>query len=576
MKTMKMLLAALACVLLISCSKDAPDSPLAYVPADTPYVFASLEPLPAEMRARMFSQLNNMVEANMPVYRGMVETMAKDTPRLGRLFTVLLDELEGKTIEQAFVDMGVDPAGKWVVYGLGFSPVERLPLADPAAFEALLTKLEKAWGEAVPRVTVEDLDVRKMALADSGLALYLAIRDKDAIVAFLPEDKTLLRKALGFDLPEDSLADSDALADLADARGYTMHGLGYVDFTRFPALLIQGGDPLLSQLVANDEVDVSPMEAGCRADLERIAARVPMISFGYSEIQPKRYSVRTNISLAPDISGAFASIKVPLPGLGAETDSMFDLTAAWPIAAIQKFLREQVDAIQAKPFVCPRLAELNQKVDEFAPRVGMLGIVPWTNLRGFRVRLDQLDLADMLTGEAKFPEIEGAIVLASTQPVSLIAVAQSSLPNLFAAPLEPNGGPVAMQASFLDKAGAEASVAMSDQAIAVAIGENRMAVLDQVLDAPIGPAGKLMRVHVSGDLYRSALDSVLGALEQATEEVIEEDGDQTSAQFLSESIQQRIKAARIQFENLGAVDVSVRMDDSGLVMEQTTSFRDAN
>lgn len=574
MKTMKMLLAALACALLISCSKDAPDSPLAYVPADTPYVFAALEPLPPDLRAQMYRQASTVIESNMPIYRDMAENLADEHPRFGRVMNVLLDEFEGKTIEQVFAANGVNPAGQWLIYGLGFSPVERIQLADPAAFEALLTRLEKAWGEPVPRVTVEDVKVRKLALDDSGLALYAAIRGDEAIFAFLPvnQNQAMLRTALGLDLPENSLADSDALAKLADARGYSMHGLGYLDVTRLPGLLLQGGDPLLGQLVSNDEVDMTLFESQCRADLQRIAARMPMFSFGYSGIDQNQYSVRTHVRLAPDIVAAFSGLEVPLPGLGANSDAMFDMAAAWPIAAMEQFLGKQVDAIQAQPFTCPKLAKLNQMADDLGPRVGMLGIVPWTNLRGMRIRLDRLDLKGLIAGDSESLQNQAAILLASTQPAGLTAMAQTSLSDLFAAPLEPDGDPVALKSSYLDEAGVEASVAMTDQAVAVAVGEDKAKLLDEVLHAPIGQAGLLMRVHVSGSLYRNLFGTLLDVMKKQQSEA--EADDDESADVITDSNLAQIRAVRKQMENLEYAEFTMRMKDSGLVLEQTTVLRD--
>ncbi len=169
------------------------DDPLAFVPDDTPYVFANVESMPADVVARYMKQSDaqfgqwrqQLKKLEDALAEGADKTSAADTSDLDeansdavgedssevaheesnksakgeasrrralawlRAFSA---ELEPSTGMLALMQrMGLDASLKTAVYGVGLVPVWRTTLADPAAFEAFVERLQKAAGESFPR-----------------------------------------------------------------------------------------------------------------------------------------------------------------------------------------------------------------------------------------------------------------------------------------------------------------------------------------------------------------------------------------------------------------------------------------
>src|SRR3546814_11171401 len=96
------------------------------------------------------------------------------------------------------------------------------------------------------------------------------------------------------------------------------------------------GEPVATQLHSSPS---------CTTDAARIAARVPAMSFGYTKLDARHQDARFDVTLAEDISKAFAGLKVELPGLGRAGTAPFDLRVALPVATLRTFLLAQADTV---------------------------------------------------------------------------------------------------------------------------------------------------------------------------------------------------------------------------------------
>src|SRR5690348_12081789 len=123
-------------LVLLSCGGGTPQSGtlssswvapaiLTNVPADSPYVIATLEPLSDSMRKRMMRGLDRQFSELMRVIdraRAEAETLE---PWM-RALLALLDELRGKGVENWEQALGFDPRGRFALYGLSMWPVVRI------------------------------------------------------------------------------------------------------------------------------------------------------------------------------------------------------------------------------------------------------------------------------------------------------------------------------------------------------------------------------------------------------------------------------------------------------------------
>lgn len=570
-RTIRTLACATAIAALAACSHHRQaNAPLAYVPADTPYLAANLKPMDADTRAALLKQADAQLPLQVAQMRHAAERLDKDNkPHMAALVRAVAGEFDGRTVEQAARHMGIDINGLYAMYGVGLSPVIRLQLSDPKAFEAFVGRLEKAWGTPLAKARVDSVEYRHTELADQvPVQLVVAVQKKQAVLALLPAnaDQELLGTVLGARRPKKSIADSGKFEKLIDDNGYLPQSAAFIDLRQLPALIAGEKDPLLNALAASDPGLAAKIPARCEADFSRMAARVPMISAGMTTLEADRMSERVNIDLAPDIAKAFSGIDVNLPGLGGDMTSPLDLAIALPVKELRSFWMAQADAVAAKPFTCPALTDMNQgfvKLRMAMQKTAMPGV---NDLRGLRISLDRFDMP--AKGQpATATKVTGRLMIASDNPAGLLAMAQMALPMLRDLQLNNDGKPVALPATLTRMAnGQPAWAAMTGHVLAVAIGPGEDQGIADTLKQPSGAPGMMARFQMDGSIYRKWIDAMSGSMNAAMQHMAGQTRD-PDTQAQAAAFQQNMARIKKQAENIDRISEKVHVDNSGLVVD---------
>ncbi|HEY9130816.1 MAG TPA: hypothetical protein VIM98_03590 [Dyella sp.] len=573
-------------LLLAACAHKDKDAPLAFVPADTPYVVANLDVLDDSTRSALLSQADAELHQQIAQLKVAAEDM-KD-PDSARLLKAFIAELDGKTIETFAQNNGLDLKGYSAFYGVGLAPVARIQLTDPKAFDAFVGRLETAYGKKLDTASIGNQSYRKHVSTEAGTQVILATVGKQAVAALLPADasEAVLRQVLGLDRPAKSLQDDGRLKQIAKDKGYKPYIVGQLDVARTLALASSGKDPFFAAMLkAHAESEAAKtgepvanqmqVPASCQADTARIAARVPSMSFGYTTLDAKRQTARFDLALADDIVKAFSGLKVALPGLGTDADAPFDLSIALPVKDLRTFWSAQADAVAAKPFSCPALLDMNDqfaKIGQLADRAAM---PPFGDMQGLRIVLDSF----APDPNATLPKFTGRVLLATSNPAGLIALGQVGMPALGQLKLTQDGKPVALPENMTATLGQPAWAAMNDKALALGIGAGEDSKLGDLLKASEGDAGRMMRMHLSGDMYMTWVQAMEAKSEQlaqitATMNKEGDDGDaakeqqQAAARSKAQFESMRMQAARIK--NLGG---EAHVDEHGLVVTNNVEVK---
>src|SRR6201991_3755011 len=158
--TKRLLALGVASVLLAACGHKDKDAPLAFVPADTPYVLANLDTLDDDAYEAMLAQANSELPSQVVQMKSVATDLeAKGNAEGARLLKAFAAEFDGKTAEAALKNMGLDVKTGSALYGLGLSPFARVALAVLAAWDGLVGRLETAYG-------------KKLDAADAGGQAY--------------------------------------------------------------------------------------------------------------------------------------------------------------------------------------------------------------------------------------------------------------------------------------------------------------------------------------------------------------------------------------------------------------------
>jgi len=579
--TKRLIALGVASVLLAACGHKDKDAPLAFVPADTPYVAASLDKLDDDAYEAMLNQVNTELPGQVAQMKAVAQDMeAKGNVDGSHLMKAVAAEFDGKTAEAALKNLGLDVKTGSAVYGLGLSPVARVSLADPAAWEAFVGRLETAYGKKLETADAGGQAYRHVAISDTGIQLVIATVGKQAVVSLLPADaaQPLIRQALGADRPEKSLQEDGRLADLAKDKGYKDYAVGLLDLTRLLPLIATGKDPLFAAFIKQQSVKTGEpapaLPPSCQTEASRIAARVPSISFGYTKLDLHHQNQRVDIALADDVTKAFSGLKVELPGLGQDASAPFDVSLALPVEQIRTFMTAQSEAVAAKPFECPAFASMNDSFTKLGSTMQQAAIPPFGDIRGVRIIIDSFKPAASAT---QMPQVTGRVVLATRNAPGLLAMGQAVLGGDFK--LAGDGKPAALPTNIVGMLGMPGWAAMNGQAIAIGVGLGEDAKLDEVLMASTGDAGRLSRMHLNGDMYRAWVDVMADkakAYANAMSTAAGADGAPDS-QAEDTAAAQRSKA---QFDSMKAqatrvVQVSgeAHMEEKGLVISGAVEYK---
>ena len=501
---------AIGGLLLAGCHHKDKNAPLAFVPADTPYVIANLDVLDDDTRKAMLAQADAQLPAQLAQINSSADELATKDADTARLIHAFTAEFSGKTIESFAQNAGLNLKGHSAFYGLGLSPVLRMDLSDPKAFDAFVDRLETAYGKKLDVASVDGVSYRRHVSAETGTEVILAVIGKQAIAAVLPADasQTLLRQALGLDRPSESLLDDGSLEKLAKAKDYQPWAVGELDLTRLLPLIAGGKDPLFAALLkahaqaesaktGEPVANQTQIPPSCATDAARIAARVPQISFGYTQLDASHQNLRWDVAVADDIGKTFSGLQVGLPGLGSDGTGPFDLSVALPMGAVRTFWSAQADAVAAKPFTCPALTDLN---DSFA-KLGLLmqkaAVPPLGDLTGLRIVIDSLTPSS----DGSMPKLTGRVVIGSSNPAALLAMAQMTVPALGQLRVNADGKPTELPPTMTSMFGEPGWVAMGAKALVIALGAGEDAHLAEALNAPTGDEGRMLRMHLTGAMY---------------------------------------------------------------------------
>jgi hypothetical protein len=511
--------AALIVALAIAgCGKKVDtDSPIAFVPADTPYVIANLEPLPQATVARFGEQMHAMWPLLFPMLDKLIDTslgksQRDDTPpamremgaKSAHIVKAVLAEIRTRDTPEKWQQVGLGPQMRSAVYGIGILPVMRLELLDVDAFRAMIARIETNAGDKLATARIGEQDV--WTFGDTHALVLMAIEGKHFVVTLVPgnADDALKRRALGLDRPASSLAETGALDAFNKTRGYLPFGSGWLDTRRLLALF--NDDPAIAAFAQAAGEPKPSLDAVCRSELDAIAARMPRFALGYTALDADRMALHMRLDLDPALAKSLAALPGPLPGT-PPNDALFDIAFALPILHGRDFIVAQADAITAAPFKCATLAALNESATEAKGKLDQTIPPPIADLFGARATLDTLVLPDPKASREL--EVSGRVLIGSNNPSFLTGLAQMAVPGLQKIALASDGKAVAIPADALPSEVTgkfELHVAMTAMTLGIAVGKDQVAKLETAVAAAPGKPGVMLESNVSGAIYKLAAD----------------------------------------------------------------------
>jgi len=160
--TRTLTLIAITALLFTACNRESSEfatvkentSPLlVYVPADTAYVFANLEPTPegiTDAYVARFQPVLDVISKKVIKFQTDYESGTYEDNQMAKLATAVLDELGGSLSSENLEKLGISMQSHHAIYAMGVFPVIRLGLSDAQALRDAIGRIEVKMGFELP------------------------------------------------------------------------------------------------------------------------------------------------------------------------------------------------------------------------------------------------------------------------------------------------------------------------------------------------------------------------------------------------------------------------------------------
>jgi hypothetical protein len=462
---------------LVSCRADVAhesEQLLQYIPAETPYVMAFTKPLPDDLMDKFEPVVDQTLSGYERILRYKVSEVMVELSReeggaeKAKQLQELVDEFTSLMSVQGLRDAGIDRDSVFAIYGDGLLPVFRVELSDRDKFDAAVSRLESKSPQKFQVGTVGGESYRYYDIEEARFVV--ATPGDSAVITIVPStysDERLAR-ALGIKKPQDNVA--DGLEEIRNAYDFTDHFVGFVDVEKLAASFL--GDPsgLNKELLLVAEHDPEELMEECRAEFAELASVAPRVVVGYTNVNKSFLDTRMVVELREDIASGLATLPTAVPGLGADLGGLLSFGFSLDPMAARSFLEARLDAMEADPFECADLGELQASVAQGRQALAQPLPPVVYNFSGMLAHIS--DVQGMNLGTKKPPEsVDASFLVAFKNAQDLVNMASMMIPQVAEMNLLPDGKARALDLPQLAEIADKAFVALSNVGISVAMGE---------------------------------------------------------------------------------------------------------
>jgi len=556
-------------LLLAACNKEADEAVvtvkensnplLAYIPVDTAYVYADLEPVPdtiTDAYVTRFQPALDVLTEKINEFRAEYQAGDHEGEPAARLASAVLDELGGSLSEESLNRIGLSTRAHYAFYAEGVFPVIRLGLTDAEALRSAIGRIEARMGVHLPATELNGAKYWRLAEDDMPVGVYIAIDDKQLALSVFPvgAEASLLPVFLGQQMPAQSLASDNALGVMNHAKGYAAYGSGYLDIQKLANEILDPDSRTRAMLGDELNTELDSFDAVCVDELKSIIARTPRMTAGITRLTANEMAMRYDLEIESSLASGLAALVSDVPA-ATTGDYLLSASLALKVGKLREFVLEKATALTANPYQCSKLQNLN---DEAANLVSQLNIpMPpmVNNLLGLRIMINDYDPSRSLTRG------DGLLAVHVDKPEMFVGMASMIVPGFESLDLANQKEPVRIPPDMTHLEGMDVFALMGKDAIGVAIGEQHLDELKPFMNAAPQADGTLL--SVSNNLAKQVeMEAALSSRFQ-----VDSDEAYTPVHELSEAMKQ------VYTDMLGQSRVDVRLAPDGLHIDSSMTFK---
>jgi len=332
--------------------------------------------------------------------------------------------------------------------------------------------------------------------------IVIAIIEDEFVLSIVPTDlsEDLLKAVLGLTLPARNIADSGELQKIMADNGFVQHSVGLIDVERIVATFLDDQTGVNAELLSLMEYDSSELDEVCKAEIRTMSGIVPRIITGYTEMSVKQFTSNTIMEVRSDIAEGLATLPAPVPGLGGKQGGLLAFGMSINLLAARDFYAARLDAMEAEPYECDLFADLQAGVAQGREALNQ-PIPPIVyGFKGFLAVVESIEGMDLANNQPP-TSADARFLVVADNASGLLAIGAMFSPEIAALNIEPDGEPVRFESPQLDGIVDAAYVAMTDEALAISIGQGTEARLAGMLAAPINDPHPFVSMEMNAARY---------------------------------------------------------------------------
>jgi len=556
-------------LLLTACNKEAEEAVvavkentnplLAYVPADTAYVYADLETVPDAVTDAYVDRFQPALDAlskQIDEFRAEYQAGDLDGDQAARLAAAVLDELGGSLSEESLNKLGISLKSHFVFYANGVFPVIRVGLSDAQELRNAIARIETKMGFQLPVRELDGATYWRIAESDTPVGIYIAINDDQLAMSVFPvrAEDSLLPAFLGQQMPAQSLASNNALGVMNQAKGYAGYGSGYLDIQKFADEILDPGSYSRGLLGPEANAELDSLDAVCIDEVKSIIAKTPRMTAGITRLTANEMAMRYDLEIENSLAGSLAALVADVPA-AATGDYLLSASLGIKVGKLREFMLEKATALAASPYQCEKLQGVNDEAAELARQLNIPMPPMVNNLLGARVMLNDYDPSRSLT------DGQGLLAVYVDKPEMFVGMASMMVPGFESLDLANQKEPVRIPPEMMHLEGVDVFALMGKNAIGISVGEQHLKELVPFMDA--APPGDGTLLSVSNNLAKQT--KMQAALNDRFD--IDDDAAYTPMHDFSEAMQ------KVYTDMLEQSRVDVRLQPDGLHIDTSVTFK---
>lgn len=579
MKRLLLTLAISAPLLLAACNQNddaaSPTSGIStavkhemfdYVPADTPYLFANLEQIPADITDAylknvqpMYKSMQENLQEMDKEYQQAQTSAATDDPTTEvdnfypmAFFSSIVTELADNLSIEGMEKIGVKANSHAIVYGLGPFPVARMEIADETRLRATL---ERAFTKAGKIPEEQVLNGRKYWQAgDEEMELIVSIDANEVAMSILPTSLVAdaLPNILAQSKPASPLDVNKSLSTLNKNNGYLNYGSGWLETQKLVDLFMNNDSSAATSMRQMMDFDAQSVSQVCKDEYTSIAANVPRLHGGYQTVSLKQSAASFTLELQQELASDLKGLVVAKALSAVDAGGLVNLGFAMNLAKAREWLLAAASKHVENPYKCEQLAELNASYAQAYENLNR-PLPPFAgNFIGLKLKIDELDLDQVGQSNPIPQKIKAMFSVLTSNPEMLVGMGQMFLPELAGLDLTPGADPVPLVLDGMPTPDEPIWAASSEKSLGVAAGEGMDTQLLGFLAEGDSTEGEFLTLGIDSEFQEK--------MEAFSESMIAETDDATQQSAIVATVFDRFF-------------MSARFTSKGVVFKQTTTLK---